>query len=457
MVVDRLGSAYRRLPVPARSAAATVQGARLRWWRYGGASDALVAAALERDTWPAARWQEWGAQRLAAVLARAAVAVPAHRRRWEARLGDPGVLADWPVLGKDEVRRDPHGFVVDGGGRRYRDRTSGTTGTPITTFASRPSLQAWFALHEARTRRWHGVSRHDRWALLGGQVVVPGDRDRPPFWVHNRAGHQLYLSGQHVSAVNAAAYAAALRRHRPTHLVAYPSMAAALALAFHEAGVDPPGPALVVANAEAVTDGQRQVVQEALGGALRETYGMAEMVGGASECEHGRLHWWPDAGVVEVLDEHDEAVAPGQEGRLVLTGLVNDDQLLVRYDLGDRARGLSDEACPCGRTLPVLLPVEGRTQDVLVLPDGRRVFWLNPLFYDLPVVQAQVHQPRREHVDVRVVPAPGWDGRAETTLLDRARARLGSQVEVVVHLVVALEADPSGKVRPVVSDVTGDR
>jgi phenylacetate-CoA ligase len=213
----------------------------------------------------------------------------------------------------------------------------------------------------------------------------------------------------------------------------------------------------VVANAEAVTEGQRQVVHDALGGTLRETYGMAEMVGGASECEHGRLHWWPDAGVLEVLDEHDHVVASGQEGRLVLTGLVNDDQLLVRYDLGDRGRGLSDEVCPCGRSLPVLLPVEGRTQDVLVLPDGRLVFWLNPLFYDLPVVQAQVHQPRHERVDVRVVPAPGWDARAEATLLDRAHARLGSEVDVVVDLVTALEPDPSGKVRPVVSDVAGDR
>ena len=36
---------------------------------------------------------------------------------------------------------------------------------------------------------------------------------------------------------------------------------------------------------------------------MRDTYGMAEMVAAASECDHGRLHLWPEAGVVEVLDD----------------------------------------------------------------------------------------------------------------------------------------------------------
>jgi phenylacetate-CoA ligase len=356
------------------------------------------------------------------------------------------------VLAKDDVRRSPRSFVSATAPRRlYVDRTSGTSGTPVTTFASRSSLQGWFALHEARVRRWNGVSRHDRWALLGGQAVVPGSRTAPPFWVHNRAGHQLYLSGQHLSSADVGAYADALVAHRPTHLVAYPSLAAVLARELLEAGRRLEVPPLVLTNAEAVTPGQRQLFEQAFGATTRETYGMAEMVGGASACEQGRLHWWPDAGVVEVLDDDDEPVVPGEPGRLVLTGLANPDQPLVRYDVGDRGRGLDPAPCPCGRSLPVLHPVEGRQQDVLVLPDGRRVFWLNPLFYDLPVVAAQVAQTATDVVVVRVVPAEGWGRSTSDQVVRRAAVRLGDQVEVRVEEVDELEPGPSGKVRPVVA------
>jgi phenylacetate-CoA ligase len=175
------------------------------------------------------------------------------------------------------------------------------------------------------------------------------------------------------------------------------------------------------------------------------------MVGGASECESGRLHWWPEAGLLEVLDDAGEPAPAGEAGRLVLTGLVNQDQVLVRYDLGDRGRGLDHEPCPCGRGLPVLHPVEGRQQDQVVLPDGRTAFWFNPLFYELPVLQAQVVQEARDRLVVRVVVADGWDASAADAVVDRAAARFGHGLEVVVEEVDAIERDPTGKARPVVS------
>jgi phenylacetate-CoA ligase len=195
------------------------------------------------------------------------------------------------------------------------------------------------------------------------------------------------------------------------------------------------------------------VLGDVFGAEVRETYGMAEMAGGASECEQGHLHWWPDAGVLEVLDDDDRPVPPGETGRLVLTGLVGAEQVLVRYDVGDRGRGLDPTPCSCGRTLPRLHPVEGRSQDVLVLPDGRRVFWLNPLFYDLPVVQAQVRQVAADRVVVLVVPAPAWGPDDVAAVQERSRARLGAGVHVEVREVGALRPEATGKVRPVVNEV----
>ena len=455
---DRLVATYARLPYPAKLAAASARGLRLRAWRYGPGFEAEVARVLDRDGWDLDRWRSWQAARLAAVLAHAAATVPRHRAWFDRHPDrDPGRLADWPLLDKAEARDAPGALVADDApARTYRDQTSGTSGSPLPIWTARADLGAFFALHEARTRRWHGVSRHERWAILGGQLVTPPDRGRPPYWVENRALHQLYLSVPHVSATTVADYVDALARFAPTHLVVYPSAAAFLARTGLDAGLTAPGPRVVIANAEAVTPAHREVIEAFFGCPVRETYGMAEMAAGASECEAGTLHLWPDCGVVEVVDEEGAPVAEGAVGRLVLTGLTNDTTAFVRYANGDRGRLPAwGEACGCGRALPVLPPVEGRVQDLLVTPGGGRQFWVNPAFYGLPVREAQVVQDAVDRVRARVVAAPGFGADDETTIVARLEDRLPGVV-VRVERVDAIERGANGKFAPVVSQLADD-
>ena len=453
---DRLVGLYRRLPVPARGLAATAQGLRLRAWRYGPGAEVLVGAVLERDRWSEDRWRTWLAERQTEVLAHAGTAV-AHHRRWFADHPDrdPAVLGDWPVLTKAEAREHLTALVADDAPRRrYCDQTSGTSGSPLSIWTSRADLRAFFALHEARTRRWHGVSRHDRWAILGGQLVVPPGRERPPYWVRNRGLHQLYLSTHNLHPGTVGAYVAELERFAPTHLVVYPSAAAFLARLVLDAGLRVSGPRVVIANAEAVSAGQRLLIEEAFACPVRETYGMAEMAAGASECEAGTLHLWPDCGIVEVVDGVGAPVAAGEAGRLVLTGLTNDTTAFVRYANGDRGRApVWGAGCACGRALPVLPPVEGREQDLIATPDGGRQFWFNPVFYDLPVVEAQLVQDRLDLVRARVVPGAGYDDATDRAIVERLGDRLPG-VEVQVERTGAIERGPTGKFVPVISHVS---
>ena len=450
---DRRLQRFQRLPYAAKVAVAGAQGLRLRAWRYGPGSEALVEAVLERDTWTEDHWQAWQGERLATVVAHVANAVPHHRAWFAAHPDhDPTRLADWPITTKADIRADPAGFLADDAPRRrYRDQTSGTSGSPLVIHTSRPDLRAFFALHEARTRRWHGVSRHDRWAILGGQMVAPPERSKPPYWVWNPGLHQLYLSTHNVTPATVRAYAAKLRAFGPTHLVVYPSSAAFLAKLALDQGERAHGPRVVITNAEAVTDEQRTLLEAFFGCPVRETYGMAEMAAAAGECEAGTLHLWPEAGLVEVVDDEGTVVADGEAGRLVLTGLTNDTTAFVRYEIGDRGRAPQwGVACPCGRALPVLPPIEGRNQDLLVTRDGGRQFWINPVFYGLPVVEAQVVQERIDLLRVRVVPADGFGTDAEATIASRLQDRLGD-VTVTVEVTDAIERDANGKFRPVVS------
>src|SRR5215475_5358468 len=206
---DKLLSLYHSLPPWMRSLAASLRGRQLRRWRYGADAEQLVDEALVREHWSVERLRKWQEERLAFILHRAATKVPFYREQWARRRtrGDKsswGYLENWSLLEKESVRRNPHAFLAEDCDRRrmIHERTSGTTGKPLDLWLSRQTARVWYALFEARGRRWRGVSRHEPWAILGGQAVVPARANRPPFWVWNAPMNQLYLSANHISDSN---------------------------------------------------------------------------------------------------------------------------------------------------------------------------------------------------------------------------------------------------------------
>lgn len=454
---------YHHLPYPAQMLAAGARGRRLVRRRYGPETEALVEDYLARERWSAARWQHWREERLAFVLGRAATYVPFYREQWarRRRAGDraaPDVLENWPVLTKEALREQPRAFLADDCDSRamFYEHTSGTTGKPLHLWLSRTTLRAWFALFEARARRWYGVSRDDRWAILGGQLVAPPARRRPPFWVWNGAQNQLYLSAYHLAPDNIAAYMAAIREHEVVYLLGYPSGLYRLAQVALERGLDTPQMKVAVANAEPLLDHQREAIAAAFGCPARETYGMAEIAAAAGECERGRLHIWPEAGHVEVLaDAADEPLLSGEAGRLIATGLLNADMPLIRYETGDRAT-LAAEGCDCGRTLPVLQAIEGRMDDVVFTRDGRAIGRLDPVFKaDLPIREAQIIQEDWGILRVLYVPGESFTARDGASLARRIHDRVGEDMIVILEAVEAIPRAANGKFRAVVSRIGG--
>ena len=458
VVSDMLLRVYHRMPPVARSLAASLRGLYLRSWRYGPETERLVLEARERETWTPERWRSWREERLAFVLHRAATRVPFYRDQWAARRrsGDRAsweVLSNWPILVKEPLRRTPRAFVADDCDvrRLFHEHTSGTSGTPLHLWWSRATVRACYALSEARSRRWHGVSRFDRWAICGGQLVTPISQQEPPFWVWNAALNQLYVSSYHLSPKLIPACLAALRRYRVTYLLGYSSSLEAIAREAIALGEELPLK-VAITNAEPLREHQRDAIGRAFRCPVRETYGMAELVATATECEAGRLHLWPEVGWLEVRNENGP-VTPGQAGELVCTGLLNADMPLIRYRVGDRAAEYTgDVGCACGRQLPALAYVEGRSDDVLYTRDGRRVFWLNPVLYGLPVREAQIVQESLGRLRVRYVPAPGFAGSDARSLVGRVQARMG-QVEVVLEEVAQVPRTRNGKFRALICDI----
>lgn len=451
---------YHSLPFFARDWVASAWGLHLRRWRYGPETERLVHAAVEREVWTAGRWVAYQSEQLRHLLIRAAERVPFYRQHWCARLRHGEKvgcedIANWPVLKKASLRNSPGMFLADDCNfrRMWREHTSGSTGTPITLWQSRETLRAWYALVEARWRGWYGLCRNDRWAILGGQLVVPAHQQSPPFWVWNGGLKQLYLSSYHLSAETAAAYIGAIKKCRAVYLWGYASSLYSLALLTREQKPFDLNLKVIISNAEPLYDHQRALIQRVFNCPVRDTYGMSEMVCGASECESGKMHLWPDVGIYEILrDDCDQPVPVGEVGRLVCTGLLNQDMPLIRYEVGDRvAMALPGEQCGCGRSMPILRTVEGRNDDVILTSDGRRIGRLDPVFKrEIPIQEAQIVQESLALLRVIIVPGAGFTANHEKALVLALQERVGD-MQIHVEHVKVIPRSANGKFRSVIS------
>jgi phenylacetate-CoA ligase len=458
--MPKLLEIYHKLPYPLRVLAASLRGYSLRWWRYGPRTEALVEEALERDTWSMQQWQSWQETRLAFVLHRAATRVPYYRDYWanQRREGNNQsweYLENWPVLTKEPLRTNPLSFVADDckPGEMWREHTSGTTGKPLDLWWSHDTVQQWYAIFEARARRWNGISLNDPWAILGGQLVAPFSAARPPFWVWNAGLKQLYMSSYHLSSDFAPSYFKALRDHHVCYLLGYPSSLYSLARFGAELGITPPHLQVILTNSEQLYPYQRQLLQDYFQCRVVNTYGMVEIVSAASECPHGVMHLWPDVGFTEVLGEDlREQVGAGETGRLVGTGLLNVDMPLIRYQIGDRgALKPKAETCACNRPLPALGEIEGRIDDVILTPDGRRVGRLGPVFRGpLPIFESQVIQESLDTLRVLIVPSAGFSPDTREIIFSRLRDRVG-EMQMTLETVESIPRSVNGKYRLIVS------
>lgn len=444
-------SLYHRLPPATKNVVASLRGYYLNWWRYDGRTEQLVEEALERESWSASQWDEWRGPRISRLLERAATRVPYYRDLWaeRRRKGDRSswsYLENWPVLEKTELRENARAFVAaDRNPRRmFHDHTSGTTGSSLDLWMSKDVVRNWYALWEARARRWYGVSRSDRWAIIGGQLVVPVAQTKHPFWVWNGGLNQLYLSSYHLSPAFIPAYLEALKKYGIKYLLGYPSAMYALAAEALKVKSRSFRLEVAIANAEPLYEHQRETISEAFGCPVRETYGMAEIVAAGSECEAGAMHQWPDAGWIETA-----ASGPDEAADIVCTGLINDDMPLIRYRVGDRLQ-LSGAECSCGRKLPLIAKVEGRSDDVLYTVDGRVIGRMDPVFKaGFGIREAQIVQESMRRIDVLYVPDDGFRGENLEKLAHAIRQRVGD-VRIGFQRVAEIPRTNRGKFRAVV-------
>lgn len=361
-------------------------------------------------------------------------------------------LKAFPIIDKQVVRTNSTRFIADNAKRPlFKGSTSGTTGTPLTILQDFTAISREHAFTRLRLE-WAGYRVGDRQAWLRGDLIVPVDSRSPPFWRMNWTENMLMLSSYHLSDSTADSYITALEVHDPVVIQAYPSSIAFLAKWLESRNRSYKGRALsgIVTSSETLNREDCSVIERCFGCRVFDWYGQFERVAVIGTCEYGSHH---------ILDSYSHVELAPEDGGLheiIGTGFNNLAMPLIRYRTNDRVKVAAHHStCSCGRAFPLVEEIMGRQDDILILPDGRRMGRLDHLFKGLDtLLEAQIVQNRRDEILIRVVPAVSFDAEMEQAILRKAREYLGSELHIRVEATNRIERTRNGKLQFVKCNVT---
>jgi phenylacetate-CoA ligase len=430
--------------------------------------DRLLAALeeLEHNQWLAPREMEdlqW--RRLATLIREIAAYVPFYRdllKQISLRPDDiqsPEDFRKIPFLTKEIIRSAGASLTSKDPIRRgFPSSTGGSTGEPLFFFGDASSGPLRRA-NGMRGFRWAGVDIGDRQAILWGTHLDAGRRERFASALRNYFSNMLCLSTFDMSDERMERYAATLRAYKPHLFTGYPSALALFAGFLRARRVQDIRPRAVITSGEELYESQRELVEAVFGCRVFDRYGSREFAGVAHECEeHRGLHVMSDLFYVEIVTESGRTASEGEIGEIVVTDLSNFYMPFVRYRTGDLAVP-TGRICPCGRGLPLLDRIEGRSFDAVVTADGRHIggFFWTWLSRAVPGIRRfQVEQRERSGIVFRFVPGPEWRAEYERELERRIKENCGDGFGVVFERAGEIPLTPSGKSKFIISNV-GER
>jgi phenylacetate-CoA ligase len=206
-------------------------------------------------------------------------------------------------------------------------------------------------------------------------------------------------------------------------------------------------PKNLVSDAETLREEMRDEIEGIFGTKLYDYYGSRETNNLAGECKEGLMHVLAFNNYVEILNNHNQPVKEGEEGKVIVTNLHNYSMPFIRYEIGDMAV-LGPEKCKCGNILPTLEKVTGRITDHFVKENRTIVHgeYFTHLFYLKDWVKAfQVVQEDYKRIKILVVPEGEINESEKKDIEDKIKLVMGQDCKIIWDFVEEILRTKSGK------------
>ena len=364
-------------------------------------------------------------------------------------------LQQLPFMTKDVIRAAGDALRAEGHGPLTRLNTGGSSGEPL-IFQVGLDRKNHDIAAKWRATRWWSVDIGDPEMVVWGSPIELGAQDRV-----RRLRDGLFrshlLPAFEMSEAKLEGFVAEIRARRPRMLFGYPSALSVIAQHAERRGVamDKLGIRVAFVTSERLYDEQRQAISRVFGCPVANGYGGRDAGFIAHECPSGGMHLMAEDIVVELIDGQGRPVPDGQSGEIVVTHTATRDFPFIRYRTGDMAIRDSGR-CACGRGLPMLREIQGRTTDFVVAADGTVMHGLS-LIYEVRdragVRGFKVVQETLDHTRVYLVTDADFEPETPQRIVQGFQRRLGATVRVDVEVVDRIPPEKSGKFRYIVSRV----
>jgi phenylacetate-CoA ligase len=368
-------------------------------------------------------------------------------------------LQKLPLLTKKIIKENFNSLLSDEYSLKTVDKghTSGTTGSPLEICYSKNLINFNYAMLD-RQYNWAGVSLAkfaDKVAVIRGNIIVPLNTARPPFWRYNYLHNQLLLSSFHLTPENIPLYINELKKYKPKALDGYPSTVYILAKFLKNNGenlkLD-----CVLTSSETLYDFQRDTIEESFDCKVFDYYGSAERVLFTTECDrHSGGHIGMEYGITEICGADGEKLEAGSTGAVVATSLHNYAMPLIRYKTNDNS-AIKTINCECGRVHQLLDDVTTKAEDTLVLKDGRLIspsVLTHPFKPLTSILESQIVQNELSSVTIKLRVDEDFKDDDRNALVYGLSDRLGKDIKINIEIVDELERTPTGKFKWVISNI----
>jgi phenylacetate-CoA ligase len=454
---------YHSLPVFIQNIGISLFGLQYYKRRFGGVFKSELDACKKREFNTEEQWKQYQEQELRSLLVHSFETVPYYRSLFDSI---PLTLEDLRNFKLSEIHKLPilekRTFRLLGASEMLSEKpepngkfvyTSGSSGTPLKIMYSERMHQKYFGIYETTVRNWAGLDYSMGRGVIGGRRILKDGNASGPFYRYNFVEKQVYLSAYHISPKNAANYLEGLVKYKVVYLEGYASSLYFLARAIEDAGLKAPKLKAILTSTDKLTPEIRNAFRRVFNCEAFDSYNGVDLCNLIAECDHHRLHIVPDVGIVELYNEKGEPCKPGEVGELVSTGLLNFDQPLIRYKIGDLVKLSEDQNCTCGRHMPVVDEIVGRIEDIVIGPDGREMRRFNRIFIDIAyVLEGQVVQHEIDKFEIKLVVSATPNESDIQTIKNRMISQLG-EIKVQVNVVDSIPRGPNGKFKAVISHV----
>jgi phenylacetate-CoA ligase len=261
----------------------------------------------------------------------------------------------------------------------------------------------------------------------------------------------IYLDTMNITDQAVLLFAEKWKKVKPTLLYGHAHSLYILAVYVKRLGINSIKPRGILSTSMMLIPHERQSIEDAFGIKVTDRYGCEEVSLIASECEkHEGMHLNIEHLFIEFIKEDGTSAGPGEMGSIIITDLMNRAMPFIRYQVEDMGVP-SDRRCSCGRGLPLMDRVIGRTADFLIRRDGSRVAGVSLIENTLTKIpgidQMQIIQTSFDELVLNVVADRDYREASDKSLNNYFKKLFGDDCNIMINLVKEIKPESSGKYR----------